>query len=229
MSPGNNERDLGTNVSRPFALHMAILVASAVLWTCVLWSFFDLVPDPMPVHWDASGDVDRTEPKTFLGAMTPIIVLSLLMPALSAMMWAGARFIPYATPAMRDYSHMVLRETSLLTTLLTVILSGWIVLALLQVVRLNLFLLAVIAVLLVAWGWRISKNARDLSHHYPHDDYLRHLKLGMFYYNPSDPRTMLRLSSASSAINFARPQAWALVAALIFSGILITLLTIVAG
>ena len=66
--------------SRQYYVATAVVCALTLVYMLLRW---DSVPDPIPVHFDGSGNPDRFEPKSFLNATVLVwigVVFAIALP-----------------------------------------------------------------------------------------------------------------------------------------------------
>jgi uncharacterized membrane protein len=71
-APANKRRKMTTRTAATLSL---VLVAAALLAGALLWN---RLPDPMPSHWNAAGEIDGYMPKFWGVFLMPIVTLALL-------------------------------------------------------------------------------------------------------------------------------------------------------
>lgn len=214
----------------PWAWYLAGLVSALVSFAYAL-TYFDQVPDPMPVHFNASGEADSFVAKTltaFLGMhLLPLAIFLLAGVGSAGLIQVQARSAaedtyPTRSNTQRQRSVTMLRGmqkplAGFLLALMVMISVGmhmsfgaW------GPVRINLFwLLAGIIVVCAGLILITSRLQRRVDEQYPPEDEKETLRWGMVYFNRDDERVFIdQLGGTNLTLNFARPGAWGVLAAL---------------
>jgi uncharacterized membrane protein len=162
--------------------------------------FADQFPDPMPVHWGASGRPNGFLPRTPLALALPVLLMGGILLFIDAVVAGGARVGP---PEMTEGVHRLLAPIRWMLALLaapaafapltgpTPVLVG-----------------AVLMVLVI--GVQIVRSPRFAP---PGPDGARR---GVIYMNPADPRLIVpKTWGVGWTFNFARPIAWVILGLLL--------------
>ena len=72
-------------------IYNLVLIVCAFLMTIVL---YNKLPDLVPIHWNASGEIDGYGPKIFGAFMAPVIMV---------FTWTGMKYLPNIDPRKENY------------------------------------------------------------------------------------------------------------------------------
>jgi len=227
---------------RWFLLPLAITGASFICTAL----FYDRIPDPVPMHYDMNGEVNRWAEKT-PGSVSLLPLVSLFMTGLFMLVnWIidqSKQQIDADDPEKsleqnlifrRRWSGFIIFSGTLLVLMfflaqLSLIFSYGqkaVFLLMMTAVGLTLVGCLVLTILTGQGGSRIHGIGENDGGLINRDDD-RFWKLGVFYCNPEDPALFLEKRFGSGwTINFARPAAW-----LLFLGVLLipVIIAIFAG
>jgi len=176
----------------PYLLLVAPLVALVL--------FANRFPDPMPVHWGASGRPNGFLPRTPLALAFPVLLMGGILLFIDAIVAGGARVGP---PAMTEGVHRLLAPIRWMLALMATPvafapLSG----------PTPVLVGAVLLVLVVAV--QIVRSPRFAP---PVPDGTRR---GLIYMNPADPRLIVpKTWGVGWTFNFAKPIAWVILGLLL--------------
>lgn len=191
---------------------LAILISSALVTVVMLTVFYPTVPDPMPVHWGASGEADRFEPKSLprflvnflLGPV--IILLALLFTEAIMSMQSGDITGPggakTAKQAYRIWWGYKITSKHV----------GWYLFALNLMIMLLLmwsyvgrsgrfsflFFLLAMTILTVIFIRILVREENALEKKYPREAGEPRRKWGIFYHAPNDNRVLIDTGAGSN-------------------------------
>lgn len=72
-------------------IYNLILITTALLITVLV---YNKLPDLVPIHWNASGEIDGYGPKLFGALMAPVVMI---------FTWTGMKFLPNVDPRKNNY------------------------------------------------------------------------------------------------------------------------------
>lgn len=236
--PARPEPTLG----RPPYLLMFAPAIVGIIAAVVVSVLYSQIPNPVPTHWDISGNADSFSEKTPLTvygfALWPAIfgvVLNLFIIAMIRVS-AGEKPLVWQKTSEHHYARKIFglnfqqkalaRFISVMTSLLVLDM----VLSLTGLVSgLAVMLMAAIAIVVP-----VGILVKDLSYindqitkYYP-NDYTPHLKWGMFYYNPEDDRSIIEFDG-STTMNFGSRGGRMIMLALLLPTILVTAIAVIAA
>lgn len=213
------------------------LALAALAFTA--WAY-PALPDPLPMHYNAAGEIDRWEPKSWLGALGPSLIALGTAVFMLGSAWLAVRTqAPHLPDGHPDAARAAQRRKArsgqvaigLISVPTTVILAG---LGLVPLLRLTpngftAVMLGGLAATTLPIIWLIVDAARAQhaaaaepgasGPESPDDDAL--WKAGLFYYNPANPNLLVpKRAGVGHDINVGHPVGMAL-------GCLIALLMIV--
>lgn len=211
--------------------YLGLLAVLVGCWAYV-WNNFHLVPDPMPVHYGPGGEPDAFEARSLRGAVIHIALGPVMIAAAGAAaagiihataQQAGARQKALAArlnPAVARFMALVGAGIAVAVTLS---LLGW------HGPFMTATMIGLPILLCIDLGLSLSRVYRKVNAEYPPGEKEKRVRYGI-YYNADDPETLVSLENGmSTTLNFARPGAWALLAALLAPVVLITVLALLAG
>lgn len=194
------------------------------------------VPEQVPMHFNAAGAPDSFAPKG-VRAVVPMLIVEVFLAAIMALVFFVIRFAKRQSDAsnpgetLRQDKHFRRLQSIFLlligcATLL--LMAGIQVISLLGVKQgfIIMVLTVVFMVVIFAGLWfvmfrigqggsRLKTSSERSSSNINYDDD-RYWKLGMFYFNPSDPAVFVeKRFGVGWTSNFARPLNWVLIAGLI--------------
>jgi uncharacterized membrane protein len=188
----------------------------------LIQSRWSSIPDPMPIHFGINGQPDRWAPKSFEPfSMLLIMLLAInLGIALSAVFILQSRRVQASGEAAQSEGA---RRSKLIQMLVASLLISNTTLALVALAMARLLSLGlVLGVILFATlvfalysVWLANRLATDRAEREAPTDGLsdEHWRLGMFYANADDPAVMVEhRTGIGFTLNFARPQAWLVLA-----------------
>lgn len=204
-------------------------------------TYYDAVPDPMPVHFDAAGEPDSFTAKTvpgFLGMhlLGPGVTMltGLASAALVTSQARSAAEDTFPARAPEDRARTVGILSRLQKPMATYLVAIAIIVALAVHQSFGAFgdwnlsiwwVLAAIGLLTVWLMVTLSRSVRDAEVENPPASDAERLRWGMFYANPADERVFVDLmGGANLTFNFARPLAWVVLLALLTPAILVLIL-----
>lgn len=225
----------------PFAVMFAPLLVGIVA-AAVVYALYPSIPDPIPTHWDFTGTADsfseKTPAKVYGFVLWPAlfgVVLNLFVIGMIRVT-AGDKPMSSQSKAEHDYARKIFGlnlQQNAIARFVSLLVSLLIADMLLSVSGLvsGPMVLAVTAVAIIV---PIIVLIRDLSfineqigQHYP-NEYTKHLKWGMFYYNPEDKRSLVEFDN-STTVNFASRGGRLIMFALLTPMILVICIGILAG
>lgn len=225
----------------PYALIFAPLIAGVVA-AAVVYALYPSIPDPIPTHWDFTGTADSFSAKTpatvYGFVLWPAVFGVVLNLFVIGMIRVTAGDKPLASQASAEHNYerkifglnfqqkAIARFITLLTSLLiadmllsiTGYFSGPLLLALTVIA---------IVVPIIVLVRDLSYINEQIGKHYP-NEYTKHLKWGMFYYNPEDERSFIEIDS-STTVNFASRDGKLFMLALLTPMIIVCAIGIIAG
>jgi|GEM_PF-1408017 len=192
-----------------------------------IWLNWHAVPDPMPTHFNASGQADGFSEKSFPAVIAHVAV----GPAITTAVCAGAGGLVVGIArqtknGLQDKPERSINRQRLMAQLMQPMLGKFsfaLVAVLLVGITAGLFGLSVVgtgaasiwlligAIPAVAVGivLRSAQIMQELDKRYPPDDPRDKLKYGLFYHNPDDPRIWVELEAGMNiTLNFAHRSAW---------------------
>lgn len=204
-------------------------------------TYYDAVSDPMPVHFDASGEPDSFTAKTvpgFLGLhlLGPGVTLltGLASAALISAQARSAAEDSYPTRGPEERARAVGILSRLQPPMAAYLVALAVIIALAVHQSFGAFgdwnlsiwwVLAAIGLLTVWLMVTLSRSARNAEVENPPANDAERLRWGMFYVNPADERVFVDLrGGANLTLNFARPLAWVVLLALLTPLILVVIL-----
>lgn len=229
----------------PWFLYSLGLVM-AVMSFVAAWLSYDSLPDPMPIHFNASGEADGFVDKSlpaYLGIqVVPLAIILLSGVASAAMISVQARSVlkdkyPQRSTAEREVASRRLAAMQKPLAIFILLITAIIALTVNQSFGLfGDFQLSVwwtLAAIFLATGWLMwtgSRVNRQIYDEHPDPPTEERFYGGVIYFNRNDERVFIdQLGGTNLTLNFARPMAWVVLAALLLPGILIAVLVSVAG
>lgn len=210
-------------------LGIAAVLAACWFW---LWTNFHLVPDPMPVHFTLGGEPDAWATKSFPSALSltglPAVILTAVGAASVGLTFATAReagerqqlLAAELGPALSRWFFWL---TALITVAVTASLLGH------HGPLASLLLFGGLILSTVFFVVRLVRAQRRVNASHPPGEKERRARFG-FYFNPDDPETVVSLENGmTTTLNFARPGAWGILAALLALPVFAILLGLLAG
>lgn len=211
---------------------------------------YDLLPDPLPVHWNGSSPT-RFVPKTLLAVLEPFIVATGICFIMEIIKWSQANrsltrrltltggetqepafhqmslrallIVQYMIAAMFTWNMVVRRGPHLSH----VIPQQWAFYGSLFITLAPLPYLIYLSTHYGQGGWKLTSDgaapdAQPAGDRTPDECW----KLGQFYYNPEDPAMWVQgRTGVGYALNFARPLSWVLLLSLALGPLVILWLT----
>ena len=107
-------------------IYNSVLIVCAFLLTIV---FYNKLPDLIPIHWNASGEIDGYGPKIFGAFMAPVIMI---------FTWTGMKYLPKIDPRKNNYEKFEKSYSVIVSLLIT------------------FFLVIHVVTLLAAMGYEVS-------------------------------------------------------------------------
>lgn len=203
----------------------AILAATAI-YLRIHW---DRIPEIFPIHWGLDGRANGWSVRTLMGVYGPLIMGAAMVAGLGLMTYAVLREsrvvkIPGARSHGRDFPHQVGYFLAALEYFLAVMFSWVALMPLIGRPHIGLVLLTAVLVIVA-----VSVGAHRLNQARAHvvdaaalstpagvfgDGTLdQHWKLGLFYFNPSDPALLVeKRFGVGYTLNFAQWRAWVIMA-----------------
>lgn len=223
------------NVPKPLPLSMNLLYLPVMLATLgITVALYPSMPDPVPVHFDASGAVDGYLAKGWQVIVMPVAIQAFLVLCMAVSHWQTLRSRRPAAPENPTASALAYgmfaraQSVALLVTGLVVVASiALMPLAFAGVVTPGQALVALLAVCLAAVvpqigiaivygqaGSRLLRRMASAGELEFDDDAL--WRLGLFYVNREDPSVVVpRRFGVGWAMNWGNPRTWALAAAFV--------------
>ena len=223
------------NAPRPLSLAWDLLYLPVILATLeVTLALYPSMPNPVPVHFDASGAADGFMAKGWQVIVMPVAVQAFLALALTASHWTMLRSRRPAAPESPAASALAYgafaraQSVALLVTGLVIVTAiALMPLAFAGVVSSEQ---SVVALLVICVGAIVPNVAVSLAYGQSGARLLRRTgaaselnfdddalwKLGLFYVNREDPSVVVpRRFGVGWAMNWGNPRAWGLVALLV--------------
>jgi uncharacterized membrane protein len=228
----DTESPLGDTLSPAWLLLYLLIPVLTVMAIALAWPY---AADPVPLHYDALGRVDRTAPKTIAAVLPLLLSQALVLLVCTGAFFAvrhGKRQIDAVEPEAsrsrekrfrRIMSASVLFGGALLGAffgglqVMTLLgLSARLITALSLALTLGIALGAVLLFALVGQGGsRLRAPAKARPGAANRDDD-RHWKLGCFYRNGEDPAVFVeKRFGIGYTLNWARPVSWIILGALL--------------
>lgn len=107
-------------------IYNLVLIVCAFLLTIV---FYNKLPDLIPIHWNASGEIDGYGPKIFGAFMAPVIMI---------FTWTGMKYLPKIDPRKNNYEKFEKSYSVIVSLLIT------------------FFLVIHVVILIAAMGYEVS-------------------------------------------------------------------------
>lgn len=107
-------------------IYNLVLIGCAFLLTIV---FYNKLPDLIPIHWNASGEIDGYGPKILGAFMAPVIMI---------FTWTGMKYLPKIDPRKNNYEKFEKSYSVIVSLLIT------------------FFLILHVVTLLAAMGYKVS-------------------------------------------------------------------------
>ena len=107
-------------------IYNLVLIVCAFLLTIV---FYNKLPDLIPIHWNASGEIDGYGPKILGAFMAPVIMI---------FTWTGMKYLPKIDPRKNNYEKFEKSYSVIVSLLIT------------------FFLILHVVTLLAAMGYKVS-------------------------------------------------------------------------
>lgn len=211
------------------------IVATGALGLFAIYGAWDGIPDPFPTHWNARGEADSFSEKTW-GNM---ILMFGLLSGILAIVAAGSFALIHQTAKhqrgedwkiarARAMSNSMLKPLGMWMFLLNAVIVFDIYLSITQVYSSFALLIAVIIIVVIGLMWNVVHIQKWLDEHYPDPKTSKHMKWGIFYYNPDDPNMMVH-RELNSTFNMAHPGSWVAMGALIGMPIILVAVLIILG
>ncbi|RNE48571.1 DUF1648 domain-containing protein [Corynebacterium alimapuense] len=215
----------------PWAVYSAGLIFIAIS-TAFSLTYFDQLPDPLPVHFNAAGEGDDFTAKSLPSFLTvqllgPVILMATGIGS-SALVSQQAKSIAQGDFPGQDNSQQK-RTLALFQAIQRPL--AWFMITILVVISLGIhqsygafgdfsfsiwWMLIAIALSCIGLFGAIARINRQLDEQYPPANDHERLRWGMFYFNPDDERVLVdQLSGANLTFNFAKPAAWWILAAIL--------------
>ena len=206
--------------------------AAVAVCLVYLWVNFHLVPDPMPVHFGPRGEPDGWATKSFGSA----VALVALGPGIVLLTGAASAGLTHAVAQdAGERQQMLSREimpplAAWLFWIATVISVGVTGSLLGHHGPLSsLFMVGSLVLVTVVFARQMVQVHRRVDAAYPPSEKDRRGRWG-FYYDRDNPEVLVSLENGmNTALNLARPAAWAILAGLLVVPALLIVLVSVAG
>lgn len=223
-------------------LYLVIPFVVAAIAAVVVIAFYDLLPDPLPTHWNAQGVADGFADKTIATALGANVGLPIFLGLVSLgciglmRVQAGDKPVSPSKEDIENRNGMIATLSKTQYTLakfmalLATLITADLMLSMFGILRSKLAVVSIIAGFVLAMVWlavELKRNNDEVSRSYP-NEISNHMKWGMFYFNPEDDRTMIH-HMGGSTVNFARPGGWAVIGGLTLPIVMIAILAAVAG
>ena len=208
---------------------LVALYAVIALSVVLLVAGWDRIPDPMPIHWGPRGEADSFDEKTPGAAFSLVAIGAIPLGVLTPLIVYGTHGLA-RSGSDRDKAsanEMVPLVAEFMFGV-TVIVVGGVTASLLGLRVSTPFILAAIALLLVWFVYEIRAAQRRIVAHVGESEIDRHLYWGMFYHNPDDERVLVE-NGMSTTMNFARPTAWLILAAVLAPVIIVIVVAVLGG
>lgn len=200
----------------------ALLPVLAALYIAANW---EAVPDPMPMHYDAAGRVNRWAPKS-VEALLPMALLAaslnLLLPGMAYAIAQGRKISPEGTAeASESQRRQGILRVLLASHVFSNLILAMVALAVTQLVPAGmlLYLAPAGAVGLTVYSvWFSNRMAGQRQQQEPEGDGYadEHWVLGMFYFNRQDASVLVEQRlGIGYTFNFGNPIAWAMLGVLL--------------
>jgi uncharacterized membrane protein len=198
----------------------SLLPPAVAAW--VIQSRWASIPDPMPIHFGIDGQADRWAPKS----IEPFLMLLFVLLAINVGIGLSAVFIQksrHIQAVGQAAQSELARRSKLIQMLVVSLLFANTTLALVAVAMaklvsigsvLGVILAATLALVFYSF-WFANQLAADRADQEAPTDSLsdEHWRLGIFYANADDPAVMVeQRTGVGYTLNFARPQAWLVLA-----------------
>lgn len=223
---------------------IATLVSTGVITVLLLLVYFPLLPDPMPVHWNARGEADNWEPKSlqtflFTVLLGPLITIltfigSLLMISMQSAYVTGPGGAKTPDEAQRTWhgyrvsmKHMGWYFFTVNLFIMLLLLGSYRPEPLRTAGALSLLGILVSTAALI---WAVHRDLRAIEAKYPKPPGERGKTWGILHNDPDDPRILVDTGSGMNyTFNIGRPAGRILALLLIGAPLLLLLGLVLAG
>jgi len=210
-----------------------LILASGVLGLIAVYVSWDSIADPFPTHWNARGEADAFSDKTWanmfgmFGLITGI--LAIVVAASFGLMYQhakNARGEDWQVARTRATSNAMLNPLGKWIFVLNAVIVADIYLSVTQKYSFVGLLIAVVIIVVALLLWEMARVQKWLDTHYPDPKTSKHMKWGMFYYNPKDPNMMVH-RDLNSTFNMAHRGSWVVMGALLGIPIIVVAVVII--
>ena len=210
-----------------------LTLATGVLALLAVYLNWESIPDPFPTHWNARGEADAFNDKTWanLFGMFGLItgILTLVIAACFGLIYQHAKHAngeDWQVARSRATCNSMLTPLGKWMFVLNAVVVVDIYLSITQIYSSVGLLIAAIIIVVALLLWDMARVQKWLDKHYPDPKTSEHMKWGMFYYNPKDPNMMVH-RDLNSTFNMAHPGSWVVMGALLGIPIIVVAVAII--
>jgi len=194
-----------------------VAIAAAAFYLNAHWS---QIPHQFPVHWGVNGQPNRWASRDFAGVYGPLLTATIMDLLCLGFAWALLRM---SRKSMMRYVTVRMLEVLLYPLTLT-----FVVVSLLPLMRIPLWLAAVVLFAFIAgiffWSYRKITAPSGLDE-VPEPQNDSYWKAGVFYYNPHDPAIFVsKRVGIGYTVNFANKMSWVVLVGILLIALLPALL-----
>lgn len=222
-------------LKRPPWIWVWLILATGGLGLLAVYVQWDQIPDPFPSHWNIRGEADAFMEKSWRNMFfmfgLPTIIFTLVVAGSFALMHQHAahqRGEDWKIARSRAVSNAMLKPLGVWMFVLNALIVASMNASITGLNISTLVLVLVILIMVVLLLGNMAAVQRWVDEHYPDPELSEHMKWGMFYYNPNDPRMMVH-RDMNSSFNMAHKGSWLMMGALLAIPVFIAAVSIIAG
>lgn len=222
-------------LEKPPWIWVWLLLVTGAAGLLAVYFAWDAIPDPFPSHWNARGEADGFMEKTwkqmFFMFGLPSLIFTAVVAGSFALLHQHAkhqRGEEWKIARSRAMSNKMMKPLGLWMFVLNAIIMSSIYFSITTEVLSTPVLIVGIFVVVVLLLWNMAKVQQWLDENYPDPKRSKHMKWGMFYYNPEDPNMMVH-GDLNSTFNMAHKGSWVAMGALLGLPVILVAALIILG
>ena len=221
-------------LKKPPWIWVWLILATGGFALLAVYFNWDEIPDPFPSHWNARGEADAFTEKTwqqmFLMFGLPTLIFTATVAGSFAFMHQHAKHLrgeDWKIARSRAMTNSMLKPLGLWMFVLNLIIVVSMYFSITTVEIFSPLLIVGLILVVVALLWQMAGVQKWVDEQYPDPKISKHMKWGMFYYNPEDPNMMVH-RDLNSTFNMAHKGSWVAMGALLGLPVILVAVLIIA-